>query len=120
MKNHILINPLLLEQEKTTLPINEQVDTSIFDIESDVGTEDLPVEVEPSGRELGPDKKTLKELGGIFSDAVLALDEKTAVAVMAEFGIRSKEGTEEQMEKAQLNIEKLKDADRDIVYKNGN
>ena len=25
-----------------------------------------------------------------------------------------------QMEKAQLNIEKLKDADRDIVYKNGN
>ena len=26
----------------------------------------------------------------------------------------------EQMEKAQLNIEKLKDADRDIVYKNGN
>jgi len=26
----------------------------------------------------------------------------------------------EQMEKAQLNIEKLKDADREIVYKNGN
>jgi uncharacterized protein HemX len=26
----------------------------------------------------------------------------------------------EQMEKAQVNIEKLKDADRDIVYKNGN
>tara|TARA_Y100001970_G_C14014994_1_gene740456 strand:- start:304 stop:720 length:417 start_codon:yes stop_codon:yes gene_type:complete len=26
----------------------------------------------------------------------------------------------EQMEKAQMNIEKLKDADRDIVYKNGN
>ena len=26
----------------------------------------------------------------------------------------------EQMEKAQSNIEKLKDADRDIVYKNGN
>ncbi len=26
----------------------------------------------------------------------------------------------EQMEKAQLSIEKLKDADRDIVYKNGN
>ena len=25
----------------------------------------------------------------------------------------------EQMEKAQLNIEKLKDADREIVYKNG-
>jgi hypothetical protein len=25
-----------------------------------------------------------------------------------------------QMEKAQLNIEKLKDADREIVYKNGN
>jgi len=25
-----------------------------------------------------------------------------------------------QMEKAQSNIEKLKDADRDIVYKNGN
>ena len=25
-----------------------------------------------------------------------------------------------QMEKAQNNIEKLKDADRDIVYKNGN
>ena len=26
----------------------------------------------------------------------------------------------EQMEKAQINIEKLKDADREIVYKNGN
>ena len=26
----------------------------------------------------------------------------------------------EQMEKAQQNIEKLKDADREIVYKNGN
>lgn len=26
----------------------------------------------------------------------------------------------EQMEKAQMNIEKLKDADREIVYKNGN
>jgi hypothetical protein len=26
----------------------------------------------------------------------------------------------EQMEKAQSNIEKLKDADREIVYKNGN
>ena len=26
----------------------------------------------------------------------------------------------EQMEKAQLSIEKLKDADREIVYKNGN
>ena len=26
----------------------------------------------------------------------------------------------EQMEKAQANIEKLKDADREIVYKNGN
>ena len=26
----------------------------------------------------------------------------------------------EQMEKAQENIEKLKDADREIVYKNGN
>jgi chaperonin cofactor prefoldin len=26
----------------------------------------------------------------------------------------------EQMEKAQTNIEKLKDADREIVYKNGN
>jgi chaperonin cofactor prefoldin len=27
---------------------------------------------------------------------------------------------QEQMEKAQQNIDKLKDADREIVYKNGN
>ena len=27
---------------------------------------------------------------------------------------------QKQMEKAQQNIDKLKDADRDIVYKNGN
>ena len=30
------------------------------------------------------------------------------------------EKEKEQMEKAQLSIEKLKDADREIVYKNGN
>ena len=98
MKNHILINPLLLEQEKTTP--SKKVDTSVFDVESKAGTEDLPVEEDEfSGRIYGPEFYTLTELTKMLGSAIKNKDTAEIKRINDEFKERTKTATGKSLER---------------------
>ena len=65
------------------------------------------------------DAESLEQINILMDEA--ESDEKVRVILITGQGDTFSSGFDlkEQMEKAQLSIEKLKDADREIVYKNG-
>ena len=86
MKNHILINPLLLEQDQD----QKKQTTDIFNFDTKTGDGDLEQEVESSGRIYGPENYPLIELTKMLAGAVKDRDKVLIKNINKELEERSK------------------------------